>query len=140
MEALSRANPRTEPGGGQPRTLTSGAPNPDAAASPVETQTPSAAREATHRKLDGSEDVDQSDSRFPGYQPIEQQRLHFEQSPSDVVEGRPTAQLQFDQWRQVPGILIGEPPRVGAGLRHEAATELSNGRQDRCRQVMQIHR
>ena len=119
------------PAGAQPRTLTSGAPIPEPAARPAATQPRSPARYATHQKLDGSEDVDQCDSRFPGFQPIEQQRLPFEQTPSNVVEGRSRAELQFERRQATTGNLIGEPPRVGTGLRHEAATELSDEWQDR---------
>jgi len=139
MELDRPAHWRTQPGGGEPRTLTSGAPIPEPAARPAAAQPRSPARYATHRKLDGSEDVDQCDSRFPGFQPIEQQRLPFEQTPSNVVEGRSRAELQFERRQATTGNLIGELPRVGTGLRHEAATELSDEWQDRCRQAMQIH-
>ena len=52
MELDKPANLHTEPSGGQPRTLTSGAPIPDGAASPAQTQMPSHGRDATYRKLD----------------------------------------------------------------------------------------
>ena len=139
MELDRPAHRRTQPGGGEPRTLTSGAPIPEPAARPAAAQPASPARYATHQKLDGSEDVDQCDSRFPGSQPwIEQQQKDFEGSRSTIVEGE-EGKEQLDQRRQVySGIRIGEPPRVGTGLRHEAATELNDEWQDRCRQAMQI--
>ena len=120
MELDKPANLHTEPSGGLPRTLTSGPPIPDGAASPAQTQMPSPGRNATHRKLDGSEDVDQCDSRFPRSQPwIEQQLKDFEGSRSTIVEGE-EGKEQLDQRRQVySGIRIGEPPRVGAGSRPE---------------------
>ena len=88
MELDRPAHWRTQPGGGEPRTLTSGAPIPEPAARPAATQPRSPARYATHQKLDGSEDVDQCDSRFPGSQPwIEQQPKNFERLLSTIVEG-----------------------------------------------------
>ena len=135
MELDKPANLHTEPSGGQPRTLTSGAPIPDGAASPAQTQMPSPGRNATHRKLDGSEDVDHCDSRFPESQSwIEQQPKNFERLLSTIVKGE-EAREQLDRRRQVSsGNLIGEPPRVGAGLSHEAAIELNGECQERCRQ------
>ena len=52
MELDRPAHWRTEPGGGEPRTLTSGAPIPEPAARPAATQPRSPARYATHQKLE----------------------------------------------------------------------------------------
>ena len=52
MELDRPAHWRTEPGGGEPRTLTSGAPIPEPAARPATAQPRSPARYATHQKLE----------------------------------------------------------------------------------------